>query len=74
MTTDRQKTSIFGLLLSKYGTVTLTPEQLAIESHVHPSYIRALLRDGGIRGLKHGKRWIIPITHAAEFLEGAAND
>ena len=63
--------STYSFLAEKYGTATITPEQLASEYHSHPTRVRRLCAEGAIRAVKvGGKRWAIPIASAADFLDG----
>lgn len=63
----------YSFLAEKYGTATLTPDQLAAEYHSHPTRVRRLCSEGAIQAVKvGGNRWAIPIAVAAAFLDGEA--
>ena len=65
--------AMYSFLASKYGTATLTPDQIAAEYHSHPTRVRKLCQDGTIHAVKvGGTRWAIPIAEAARFLSGGA--
>ena len=61
----------YSFLAEKYGTATVTPDQLAVEYHSHPTRVRRLCQEGVIKAVKvGGSRWAIPLAAAAAFLDG----
>lgn len=71
--TENGTVSTYCFLAEKYGTATLTPEQLASEYHSHPTRVRHLCAQGVIKAVKvGGKRWAIPLQSAAAFLDGVS--
>lgn len=59
-------------LLAKYGKLTITPKQFADEAGCTEGYVRIMLANGELPGVKMGRRWKIPIIKVAAFLDGDA--
>jgi excisionase family DNA binding protein len=54
----------------KQKQLALTTKQAAAHLGVHPLTLQKMLRAGRIKGVRAGRKWIVPVRSLEVFLEG----